>query len=167
MARLETERLLLREFVPEDYDALRELDSDPEVLRYRSRDHISPEMTREFLTQAQTAAGQDPRQQYAFAVVERKTGDFVGQCGLTVTNLAYTDAFMWYSVLRRYWNQGYMTEAARALLDFGLGPAGLRRITAECLPANLASARVMEKIGMRKLEATGERLRYAAGDDKP
>jgi ribosomal-protein-alanine N-acetyltransferase len=166
-ARLFTERLLLREFVDTDYDALREIDSDPEILRYRSRKQITPAATREFLTKAQAGALEQPRQQYAFAVVLREGERLVGQVGLTIVSSGYDEAFMWYSTNRQYWGQGYATEAAGRLLRYGFEEAGLRRIFAECHPDNLASARVMEKIGMtRETVSVGgpepvvSRLRY-------
>jgi ribosomal-protein-alanine N-acetyltransferase len=145
-----TPRLLLREFAADDFEALREIDGDPEVLRWRSRRVITPDMTREFLVQAAAAAGEEPRQQYAFAValLPAKSGALIGQVGLTIITTRYDEAFMWYSVNRRFWGQGYMTEAARRMLEFGFEAAGLRRIFAECHPDNTASARVMEKIGL-------------------
>ena len=143
-----TPRLSLREFAPEDFEALREMDGDPEVLRWRSRLVITPEMTREFLAQA-AAAAEAPRQLYAFAVTLRADGQLVGQCGLTIVNRGYDEAFLWYSLNRQVWGQGYTTEAARRVLQFGFEAAGLRRIFAECKLENQASARVMEKIGLR------------------
>ena len=163
-----TPRLSLREFEPEDFAALRAIDGDPEILHWRSRRVITPEMTHEFLTQAAAAAQEQPRQQYALAVVLRSDGALIGQVGLTIVTTRYDEAFMWYSVNRRYWGRGYMTEAARRVLEFGFETAGLRRIFAECHPDNTASARVMEKIGLR-LEnhpadedpVLASRLRYA------
>jgi RimJ/RimL family protein N-acetyltransferase len=148
-----TPRLLLRAFVPGDYDALREIDGDPEVLRFRSRAAISPEDTRAFLDQAQAeAAGEAPRALYALAVVLRApaagAGRLIGQCGLTVVPPG-SEAFLWYGLHRGAWGQGYATEGARAVVGYGFERAGLRRIFAECHPANLASLRVMQKIGLR------------------
>jgi len=165
-----TPRLSLREFTEEDFAALREIDGDSEILRWRSRRAITPAMTREFLAQAAAAAEEQPRQQYALAVTLRPAprGALIGQVGLTIITARYDEAFMWYSVNRQYWGQGYMTEAARRMLEFGFETAGLRRIFAECHPDNTASARVMEKIGLR-LEnhpadedpVLASRLRYA------
>ena len=55
-----------------------------------------------------------------------------------------------YILNRRYWNQGYMTEAARKVVSFGFEQLGLHRIIATCDPANIGSYRVMEKIGMQR-----------------
>ena len=170
---LQTERLLLREFVDSDFDALRAIDADPDVLRFRSQDAIMPDLTREFLARAQATALERPRQQYNFAVVPRAGDELIGLCGLTVVNSRYDQAFLWYALNRAYWGQGYATEAARCLLRFGFETAGLRRIFAECHADNVASARVLAKIGLRpEAPATGEpnvvsgRLRFAMTADE-
>jgi ribosomal-protein-alanine N-acetyltransferase len=156
-----TERLSLREFVENDFDALREIEADPEVLHYRSRAEVTPAQTREFIVQSQVNAAEQPRQQYALAVVLRAEQRLIGQVGLTIVNSHYDEAFLWYSVNRGYWGQGYATEAAARLLRFGFDEAGLRRIFAECHPNNRASARVLEKIGMTpEVVADASRLRY-------
>jgi RimJ/RimL family protein N-acetyltransferase len=148
-----TPRLLLRAFELADYEALREIDSDPEVLRYRSRAVITPADTRAFLEHAVAAAAETPpRAQHVFALVPRgpaPTGvRVIGQCGLTVLPPG-RDAFMWYALNRGFWGQGYTSEAARAVLGYGFEQAGLERIFAECHPDNVASLRVMQKIGLR------------------
>jgi ribosomal-protein-alanine N-acetyltransferase len=161
IAPLLTERLLLREFVETDFDALREIESDPESLRYRSRSEITPAQTRDFLIQSQAQASEQPRQQYALAVVLSEGLRLIGQVGLTISSSQYDEAFLWYSINRSYWNKGYATEAAARLLRFGFEGAGLRRIFAECDADNLASARVLEKIGMTpEVVADASRLRY-------
>lgn len=172
---IQTDRLILRVFNREDFSMLRELDSDPLVLRYRSRKHISPEMTHEFLERAQQSIQAHPRLFYAYAIVRRDGLEWLGQCGLTVLAPEAEEAFTWYSMLPRYWGQGYMGEAVRALLYVGAAEFQLRRIFAECHPDNGASIRVMQKAGMQPegrvqfTQAGGEteeRIRYglARGD---
>jgi len=55
-----------------------------------------------------------------------------------------------YLLNRKYWNQGYITEATRKVIAFGFEQLGLHRIIASCDPANIGSYRVMEKIGMQR-----------------
>ncbi len=162
-----TDRLILREFVASDFDALREIDSDPEVLRFRSRSVITPADTREFLAQAEAQAVEQPRQQYALAITRRDDGRLLGACGLIIASSRYDEAYLWYVINRQDWGKGYATEAASRLLRFGFEEAGLRHIFAECQLDNLASARVLEKIGMRPdgLGST-ERLRYNLTKDE-
>jgi [ribosomal protein S5]-alanine N-acetyltransferase len=159
-----TARLILQNFVPNDFEPLRELASDPAVLRYRSRTYITPDMTQAFLRQAQQSPQDDPRMFYAYAVVRRDTLEWLGQCGLTVLPSDVTNAFAWYSLLPRYWSQGYMTEALQSLLYAGATEFKLNQIFAECHPQNQASIRVMQKVGFNtkgiiRLQTQPERRR--------
>lgn len=166
---IHTPRLLLRNFIPDDYERLRDLDSHPAVLRYRSRRYISPEMTRDFLHRAQRSLSDEPRMFYAYTILRRGTDEWLGQCGLTATASDPVSAFAWYSLLPDYWGQGYMTEAVRALLYAGATQFGFNRLFAECHPDNQASVRVMQKAGLQyegkvaitdPTGKTGERIRY-------
>lgn len=65
-----------------------------------------------------------------------------------------------YDIVPHYWGRGYATEAAKALIDWALGQPGVRRVTAECLRDNVASARVLEKAGMRRLPDEGDMLKW-------
>ena len=56
--------------------------------------------------------------------------------------------FLYYSLLPRYWGNGYMTEAVQALIQLGFNKFGLSTISAESSPENIASCRVMEKAGL-------------------
>jgi len=164
-----TARLILRNFVPNDFEPLRELESDPAVLRYRSHTYIPADMTHAFLRQAQESLQDDPRMLYAYVVVRRETLEWLGQCGLTVLPSDITHAFAWYSLLPRYWSQGYITEALQALLYAGATEFKLNQIFAECHPQNQASIRVMQKAGLQyqgniqmtnPAGKTEERVRY-------
>ena len=65
-----------------------------------------------------------------------------------------------YSVLPAYRGQGFATEAARALVDWALAQPEVKRIIAECSPDNVASIRILEKLGMQRREANGGILRW-------
>jgi ribosomal-protein-alanine N-acetyltransferase len=81
-------------------------------------------------------------------VLDRTTEAFVGQCGLnTIDGTGEVEA-LW-ALDRPAWGRGLATEAARAALAWGLEMAGLSAVIAIAAPANVASQRVMEKIGMR------------------
>jgi RimJ/RimL family protein N-acetyltransferase len=95
------------------------------------------------------AAAETPRTKYDFAVTLKDSGQLVGGCGLYL-NDEQRQGYIGYVLHRRFWGQGYATELAGALVDFGFRILGLHRITAFCDPANAASARVIEKTGMRR-----------------
>ncbi len=154
---LHTDRLLLRPYSIADLAALREIDGDPEVSRYRSRKVITEAMTRSFIREYEQLAQSDQPSAYGFVIVLRDTNRLIGQCG--ITREGERKAAIWYSLNHAYWRQGYMSEAARALLRFGFEQLHLERIVASCDPANVASYRVMEKIGMTRYTPS-----LAAGD---
>jgi ribosomal-protein-alanine N-acetyltransferase len=142
------DRLILRYYRESDYSPLRELDGDPEVLRFRSRKQITAEMTRASMERAYKAITETPRLYYAYAIDLREDSLWLGQCGLSVIDPQAGEAFLWYSLLPRFWGCGYMPEAVRALVHVGFSRFYLKRIFAECHPENHASLRVMQKAGL-------------------
>jgi RimJ/RimL family protein N-acetyltransferase len=83
-----------------------------------------------------------------YAVTDAGSGVLMGAVGLTITP-AHARAELGYWLGVPYWNRGYSTEAANAIVDFGFTRLGLHRIQAHYLTRNPASGRVMEKLGMR------------------
>ncbi len=145
---LPTGRLILRPFAETDFRSVHDYASDPEVVRYVSFGPNSEEQTREFIQRAMAPA-ETPRTKYDFAVTLKDSGRLFGGCGLYLKD-ERRQGFIGYVLHRRFWGQGYATELAGALVNFGFRSLGLHRITAFCDPANGASARVMEKIAMRR-----------------
>ena len=146
-----TSRLILRFFTFADFQSMRRLDSDPKVLYYRSRSSISAEETQAFLELAQSALQEFPRRFYAYAIMRRADNVFLGQCGMTAITVGAEECALWYSLLPEYWGQGYMTEAVSGLIWLGFTQFGLQNIIAGSHPDNLASIRVMEKVGLHSL----------------
>ena len=94
---------------------------------------------------------EDPPRVYEFAIMLKKeNGKMIGNCGLYMDDEKRATAMLGWYIHRDYWNQGYATEAVKALLKFGFEDLELHRIHAECNTDNIASARVMEKVGMRR-----------------
>ena len=150
MVRLRTERLLLRDFEPDDWPALHDVESRVEVARYQSFEPRTPEESRAYVAAARDEAIQDTRDTYDLAVVLIAEDQLIGRCGLGLTNSDLAEGMLWYTIHPSYWGRGYATEAARRLLDFGFRELRLHRIWADCDPANAASIRVLEKLGMRR-----------------
>ena len=84
----------------------------------------------------------------SYAIVLQETGELIGAIGLTISK-AHSRAEMGYWLGVPYWNQGYMTEAVKAVLDYGFAECGLHKIMARHFPRNPASGRVLQKVGMR------------------
>jgi RimJ/RimL family protein N-acetyltransferase len=149
MVTLETERLILREFEENDRQAIQEYASDPEVVRYIGWGPNTEKDTQEFLQRAFDRQREQPRTEYELAVVLKAENRLIGGGGIYI-NPDHKEAELGYTLNRRFWGQGYATEAARAFVAFGFEELGLHRVYATCDPANTASARVMEKIDMQR-----------------
>jgi ribosomal-protein-alanine N-acetyltransferase len=85
----------------------------------------------------------------AWAVERKDTGDLIGNCGLQPVERVGPEIELAYHYVKTSWNHGFGTEAAVGVLGHALGPLGLERIIAICIPENIGSWRVMEKAGMR------------------
>lgn len=162
---LETERLILRRFTLDDLDELVRLRVDPEVGRYlgeQSREKVEQRL-RFYISHY------EPHGFGVWAVILKDTGRMIGWCGLMFLEET-PEVEVGYGVAREYWGQGLMTEAARACLRYGFETAGLERIVAVAMPENLASRRVMEKLGMRYEKMAHhyghELVYYAIGRDE-
>jgi RimJ/RimL family protein N-acetyltransferase len=150
MVQVETARLVLRELEEEDWTALHEVESRPEVARYQSFEPRTAEESRAYVLDTIESAAASPRLTYDLAVVLASGGQLIGRCGLGVTDFELREAVLWYTLHPDHWGRGYTTEAARAMLGFGFGELMLHRIWADCDPRNTASWRVLEKLGMRR-----------------
>jgi uncharacterized protein (TIGR01244 family) len=148
--RLETARLLLRDAQVGDADAIDRYAGDPEVVRYLVWGPNSPERTREVLKQRVTEQQIDPaRRALELMIVEKASGDVVGGAGLRVADSDDLDADLGYVLARDKWGQGIVTEACQKLLDVAFGWLGLHRVWASTDAENVASRRVLEKLGLR------------------
>lgn len=145
----ETERLRLRDFVEQDWEAVHEYDAHPEVVHFMTWGPNSEQDSRDFVARNIEASQQSPRVGYELAVVERDTDRLVGGVGLTVTP-AHARGFLGYCFHRDVWGRGYATEASLEMLRFAFADLDLHRVSTTCDTENHASARVLAKIGMRQ-----------------
>lgn len=144
---LRTERLLLRKAEERDVDNLFESASDPQVARYTSWEpHTSPDVSRAVI--GRWLQRYHSGQVAPWAVEVAADGKFIGTCGFLSWSIPHARAEIGFAISRKYWNQGLTTEAVREVLRFGFTAMRLNRIEATCEPANTASARVLDKVGM-------------------
>ena len=154
---LKTERLILRRFAPADLDHLYALDNDPEVMRYINGGTPTPRVVIEREILPVFLRYDERRPGFGFwAAVLRSTGAWLGWFSFRATEEASGQAVLGYRLCRAAWGQGYATEGARALIARGFSQWGVRRVVATTYEDNLASRRVMEKLGMRLVR----RFRY-------
>jgi RimJ/RimL family protein N-acetyltransferase len=145
-ARLETTRLVLRDFQPDDWEAIHALVSDPNVRQFMHFRTWSEDKTRAWFTWCIANNQQTPRDAYNWAITLRATGDVAGWLGIG----GKSERSCGYALLPPYCGKGYMTEALRAVIEEEFHTLGARRIRATCEVSNIASARVLEKAGMAR-----------------
>lgn len=144
-----TARLALRTFVPTDVDDLVALDSDPRVMRYIGDGTPSPKR------EDAQAAIERVRRRYVehpgtgvWHVSRRDSGGFVGWVSLKHCGDA-PDIEVGYRLMHDAWGHGFATELASAMLRRGFADLRLARIIGVTHPDNVASQRVLRKVGMR------------------
>jgi len=144
---LQTERMMLRQMERGDVDvALMGIFSDPVAMRYYPNTKSRQE-AEEWVRRVQESY-RDHGFGLWVAVLE-DSGEFVGQCGLTVQEVEGKEEIeIGYLFLRKSWGQGLATEAARAARDHGFHMPGCERLVSLIDPGNLASRRVAEKVGL-------------------
>lgn len=147
---LTTKRLVLREFEEEDWRAVITYQSHPLYLRYNPWTHRTEQDVRAFVRRFVVQREEEPRTKFQLAITLAPDGQLIGNAGIRIKALDDWEADIGYELDPRYWGYGYATEAAGALLAFGFQELGLHRVWAGCIAENIASARVMEKIGMRQ-----------------
>ena len=146
MPTLPTDRLRLRPFDDADADALFALHSNAHVLRYWDSPPWSERSRAErFIAACRTMAEEGTG---ARTAIDRASdGQFLGWCSLSQWNPDFRSASLGYCFTEAAWGHGYATEAARAVLRWAFDTLDLNRVQAEADTRNIASARVLEKLG--------------------
>jgi RimJ/RimL family protein N-acetyltransferase len=146
MQEIETARLYLRQFMPNDLDELYRIYSDPEIMKYVGKG---------VRTRAETESAIHNMLKHweennfgMWAVVHKTDRKMIGRCGLCFLDKT-PEVELGYALDKLYWNQGLATEASIASLNYGFEILQLERIVAIARPENIASQRVMQKVGMK------------------
>lgn len=159
---LETGRLMLREIVPEDYDALCETLKDPEAM-YAYEHGFSDEEAKEWLTRQLRRYEENGFG--LWAVIFKETGRLIGQCGITLQDAGGKILpEIGYLFARAYWHRGYAAEAALACRDYAFESLGAEEVCAIIREGNHASEQVAEKNSMT---CTGTIVKHYYGMDMP
>ena len=153
--KLETERLLFRDHEPQDLEPYCEMESDA-IYRAPQVVHPRAELERSF-----RETWLKPKALGLFATVFKPDSRYVGRCGLYPCRtpdgeIVPNEAVLAYYIARPYWGRGIATEASRAWVRHGFDVLGLNRIEAGVNAANVASLRVVEKLGFRLSRSGGD-----------
>ena len=145
MQEIETPRLYLRQFTPDDLDDLYRIYSEPEIMKY-----LTGVKTREATEIAiYTMLKRWEENNFGmWAVVHKIDRKMIGRCGLGFLDKT-PEVELGYALDKVYWNQGLATEASFASLNYGFEILQLDRIVGIARPENIASQRVIQKVGMK------------------
>jgi ribosomal-protein-alanine N-acetyltransferase len=143
---LHTPRLKLRPFTEGDTDAIFALQSNPRVLHYWDAPPWNDRAQAErFIVRSQEMAQEGSG--VRLAIERAADGIFIGWCGFFKWNPDYRSAGIGYCLDEPAWGQGFATEAAAAVLQWAFDSLDLNRVQSEADTRNIASARVLEKLG--------------------
>ena len=148
--RIVTERLVLRDFVEDDWRSTFAYQQEPAYLEFYPWDARFEEDARDYLARFITWSKARPRHKYQLAITLASTGELIGNVGVRADGPGAPIAELGFELAPGHWGRGYATEAASTMLAFGFDSLGLHRIHAHCVAENAASAAVLERIGMRR-----------------
>jgi ribosomal-protein-alanine N-acetyltransferase len=150
---LETGRLLFRHHEPADLDAYCEMMADPEFRRLSGGLPLSRQEAETSFHHILSNAIPSPNSMTLLATIYKPEDRYIGRCGLyphrtDANEVIPGEGVLAYYLARPFWGRGLATEAARAFLAYGFQELGLSRIVAGANVLNVASNRVLQKIGM-------------------
>lgn len=147
----ETERLRLRPYGPGDFEALFAMQSRDDVARWLYWDPRTESEVRTSLDQKIAGTVIEAEGDGAFlAVIRKDTGDLIGDMVLSLVSEPHRSGEIGYTVHPDHGGQGFATEAGRVLLRLAFEDLRLHRVVGRTEARNVASARVLEKLGMRR-----------------
>jgi len=142
---IETDRLLLREFILDDAEKFYQLNLNPNVIKYTGNAAFkSIEEAKSFL---ENYKDYKTNGYGRWAVINKKSNEFIGWCGLKYGELE-NETDIGFRFFEEEWNKGYATESAVACLKYGFEVLKLNRIIGRAMKENKASIKVLEKIGL-------------------
>lgn len=147
---IETKRLLLREYTSDDFDALYEIISDPETMAHYPKPYNKEGAWRWINWSLDNYA------KYGFglwAAVLKETGEFIGDCGLTMQNIDGEELpEIGYHIHKKYWRQGFAKEAAQAVRDWAFQNTAFDTLYSYMNHTNEASFRTAMANGMKRVK---------------
>ena len=148
---LKTKRLQIRELKLKDINNVHQLHALPETDEFNTLGIPETiQVTESILAEWVNEQNLRPRNSYVLAIDLKDDERFIGLIAMNLGKKNYQTAEVWFKIHKDFWKQGYTTEALMKLLDFGFNQLQLHRIEAGCAVDNIASGRVLEKVGMTR-----------------
>jgi [ribosomal protein S5]-alanine N-acetyltransferase len=144
---IKTSRLIIRQFIPEDWSNVYEMNSDPEVIKMigngklRSYEDEHKAFQEKIINYLNAEFG-------VWAVIREIDNGFIGTCNLSPAKDT-NEIMVGYRLMKKFWGCGYATEISQALIEYGFAKLNLKRIVGLTNLENIASQRVLEKSGLK------------------
>lgn len=163
--RIETDRLILRQFEPNDAEPLHAICSQPYILKWMPDWEVSLDMRKQWIAWVndQCAKSTKDTARVMLAVTLNDSGTLIGMVGIGNKSEVDNEIEIAYFISEEYSGKGYITEAARAMSDWTLHTLGVDYLIAIVELDNIPSQRVIEKCGFEKL---GERMILNSGEEE-
>jgi len=161
MLTLETKRLLLRDFRPDDLDASYATSNDPEYQRFYSDRETTRAFWDDIFDRILSGAAAPDRTKYQLAVC-LKIGELIGTCAVRIEVPDHQQASFGCAIARAYWGKGFAYEASRHIVDLCFSSLPIHRIYAETISENVRARALAERLGMR-LEGEFRHHKYFRG----
>ncbi len=145
---IETNRLILREIIENDWMAIHSYTSIPEISKYAQWGPNTEEDSKQYVVDVLQMQRTEPRVGYELAICLKGEHTLIGGAGIHLKDS--TNAELGYVLHPAHQGNGYITEVCLALLETGFEQLGVHRIYATCRPQNTASEKVMQRIGMKR-----------------
>lgn len=161
MFTIETERLILRDFTPDDIDAFCATSNDPEYRQFYAERETTEAHWRQIFERILDSTAAPERKAFQLAIC-LPTGELVGTCGVRIEEPEHQQASFGCAIARPYWGQGLAYEASWCLINFGFSSLPIHRLYAETISENRNARALAERLGMR-LEGALKEHRFFHG----
>jgi RimJ/RimL family protein N-acetyltransferase len=147
--KLETERLILRDYVEDDWHDVLAYQSHPRSMEFYEWDERTAEDAQKFVQMFLDQQQVKPRIKFQLAVTLKSDHRLIGSCGLRTDKSAATEGDIGFEISPELWGKGLATEAAQAIVRFGFDELKLHRVWSWCIAENVGSSKVLEKLGLQ------------------
>ena len=148
MLTLETEKLILRDFRADDFEAFYATSNAPEYQKFYSEREMTRAFWRDIFDRILSSAEAPDRTKYQLALC-LQTGELIGTCGVRIEVPDHRQASFGCAIDCAYWGKGFAYEASRHIIDFGFSSLCIHRIYTETISENTRARALVERLGMR------------------
>lgn len=149
---INTENLIIKPYCIDDIDDLYKIYSDEKVMQYIPEGVMSYKWVKDLIIWMVGYCYEKNTPEniikFGVSIMDKKSNRVIGWCGLGSVDCNPDDVEIFYGLSSEYWGRGLATEAANAMLNYGFNTIGIKRIVALVKPDNIASKKVIDKIGM-------------------